>query len=42
MRIEAVVEQRWGSKEDLQNDGEKSEDKKDREEEGPKNDSRES
>ena len=42
VRIGAVVEQRWGSKEDLQDDGEKSEDKENREEEGPKNNSRKS
>ena len=42
VRIGAVVEQRWGSKKDLQDDGEKSEDKEDKEEEGPKNNSRKS
>ena len=42
VRIGAVVEQRWGSKKDLQDDGEKSEDKENREEEGPKNNSRKS
>jgi len=41
-RIRAIVEQRWGSKKNLQDDGEKSEDREGREEEGPKNDSRES
>ena len=42
VRIGTVVEQRWGSKKDLQDDGEKSEDKEDKEEEGPKNNSRKS
>ena len=42
VRIGTVVEQRWGSKKDLQDDGEKSEDKENREEEGPKNNSRKS
>ena len=37
-----MVEQRWGSKEDLRGNGEESENEKDREEEGSKDDSRES
>ena len=41
-RIGAVVEQRQGSEENLQDDGEKSKDEEDKEEEGSKDDSRES